>query len=60
MQTQDSDPADKCKAKKELKLEEVKIEDGNLILHATHLCLILSGLLYFLGQTVAQAKFTEK
>lgn len=30
MQTQDRDPADKCKTKKELKLEEVKIEDGKL------------------------------
>lgn len=64
MQTQDRAPDDRCKAKEELKLEEVKIEVGKLCdwSYKQHIYADFwqLGLLYLLGQTVAQTEFTEK
>lgn len=64
MQSQDRAPDDRCKGKKELRLEEVKIEVGKLsdLSYKQHICaeFCQSGLLYLLGQTVAQTEFTEK
>lgn len=57
-------PVDRCKAKKQLKLEEVKIEVGKLSEWSykqqiyAEFCQL--DLLYLLGQTVAQTEFTEK
>lgn len=56
-------PVDRCKAKKQLKLEEIKIEAGKLSEQSyqqqiyAEFCQL--GLLCLLGQTVAQTEFIE-